>query len=116
MSVNFVIKFLVLICSLVFISTFLYAMCLIFSTPKTISLSAHSFFEYYLKLIKWKKYYDCDRKIRENSVEKCDKYCPFKYGHENTCQIDSDIEMIKKSAEKELREKGIRLAIPPSKW
>ena len=115
MPVNFVIKFLGLICSLVFISTFLYAMYLIF-TPKTISLSAHSFFEYYLKLIKWKNYYDCDRKIRENRVEKCDKYCPFKYGHENTCQINSDIEMIKKSAEKELREKGIRLAIPPSKW
>ena len=115
MLVNFTIKFLVLICSLVFISTFLYAMCLIF-TPKTISLSAHSFFEYYLKLIKWKEYYQCDRKIRENSVEKCNKYCPFKYGHEDTCQIDSDIEMIKKSAEKELREKGIRLAIPHIKW
>ena len=116
MPVNFTIKFLVLICSLVFISMFLYAMYLIFSFPITISLSAHSFFEYYLKLIKWKKYYDCDRKIRENRVEKCDKYCPFKYGHENTCQINSDIEMIKKSAEKELREKGIRLAIPPIKW
>ena len=116
MTVNFVIKFLVLICSLVFISTFLYAMYLIFSTPKTISLSAHSFFEYYLKLLKWTEYYQSDRKIRENSVEKCNKNCPFKYGHEDTCQIDSDIEMIKKSAEKELREKGLSLAIPHIKW
>ena len=113
MPVNFTIKFLVLICSLVFISMFLYTMYLTFSTPKIISLSAHSFFEYYLKLIKWKMYYHCDKKIRANSFEKC-KHCPFKY--RNACSIDSDIEVIKRSAEKELHEKGIRLAIPPSKW